>query len=66
MTDGLETILAAHAQDERLVALYDLQAAGLRAIQQGAKSFEARRRAAEWGAYALGRDHADVRRFLTQ
>lgn len=59
---GLEDTFAAHGQEERLTAFYALQAASLRAIQQGTKSFEARRRAAEWGAYALGRDHADVRR----
>lgn len=59
---GLEDAFAAHGQEERLTALYALQAAVLRAIQQGTRSFEARRRAAEWGAYALGRDHRDVRR----
>ena len=62
MTERLESSLAAHGQDERLLSLYDLQAASLQAIQQGTKSFEARRRAAEWGAYSLGRDHTDVRR----
>ena len=66
LTERLEGILSAHGHDERLVALYDLQAASLQAIQQGTKSFEARRRAAEWGAYALGRNHADVRRLLGQ
>lgn len=64
LSDGLAQRLAAFGKDERLVALYDLQAAALRAIQQGTKSFEARRRAGEWGAYALGRDHADVLRLL--
>ncbi len=64
LSNGLEQTLAAHGKDERLVALYDLQAAALRAIQQGTKSFEARRRAGEWGAYALGRDHADVLQLL--
>ena len=66
LAEGLESALAAHGLDERLVALYDLRAAGLQAIQQGTRSFEARRRAGEWGAYALGRDHADVRRLLGQ
>ena len=60
---GLERAFADHGQEERLSALYALQAAALRAIQQGKRSFEARRRAAEWGAYALGRDHPDVRRW---
>ncbi len=63
LTEPLEAQLAAFGQDERLVALYALQAASLRAIQQSTKSFEARRRAGEWGAYALGRDHPDVRKW---
>ncbi|MEO1490703.1 MAG: DUF2927 domain-containing protein [Pseudomonadota bacterium] len=64
--EPLETPLAAHGQDERLVAFYALQAASLRAIQQSKRSFEARRRAGEWGAYALGSDHPDVARWLSQ
>lgn len=66
MSEPLAARLAAHGQAERLVALYALQAASLRAIQQGTKSFEARRRAREWGAYALGRNHPDVLRLSAQ
>lgn len=62
-TRGLERALAAHAQEERLTALYALQAASLRAIQRPNESFAARRKAAAWGAYALGRGHRDVRRW---
>ncbi len=66
ISEALETPLAAHGLDERLVALYALQAGALRAIQQSKKSFEARRRAGEWGAYALGSDHPDVVTWLLQ
>ena len=62
-TRGLEPVLAAHGQEERLTALYALQAASLRAIQRPDESFQARRKAAAWGAYALGRGHRDVRRW---
>lgn len=65
ISEPLAARLAAHGQEERLVALYALQAASLRAIQQSTKSFTARRRAGEWGAYALGRDHPDVLRLLS-
>ena len=64
ISEPLENRLAAYGQDERLVALYALQAASLRAIQQSKRSFTARRHAGEWGAYALGRDHPDVLRML--
>ena len=63
--EGLDRALAAHAQGERLIALYALQAAALRAIQQPVRAAEARRLAAAWGAHALGRDHPDVRRLST-
>ncbi|MEM7056135.1 MAG: DUF2927 domain-containing protein [Pseudomonadota bacterium] len=63
-TRGLERALAAHAQEERLTALYALQAASLRAIQRSEDSFAARRKAAAWGAFALGRGHPDVRRWI--
>ena len=60
LSEPLEALLAGHAKDERLVALYALQAASLRAIQQPEQSAIARRKAAAWGAHALGRDHPDV------
>ena len=63
LTEGLDEILAAHGHDERLTALFALRAAALRAIQQGTRSFEARRLAGEWGAYSLGSDHPNVRRW---
>ena len=66
MTDELDTKLAAHGQDERLTALYALRAAALRALQQETESLKARRLAGDWGAYALGTDHPDVRRWRGQ
>ena len=66
LTEDLESVLAAHGQDERLTALYALRAAALRAIQQGTRSFEAQRLAGEWGAYALGVDHPNVRRWRAE
>lgn len=62
-TRGLEPVLAAHAQEERLTALYALQAASLRVMQRPQESFDARQKAANWGAYALGRGHRDVKRW---
>ncbi|MEM9139986.1 MAG: DUF2927 domain-containing protein, partial [Pseudomonadota bacterium] len=47
-TRGLEATFAAFGQDERLVALYALQAAALRAIQDTEAGFLARRKAAAW------------------
>lgn len=64
LSEGLESRLASHGKAERLVSLYALQEAALRAIQQGSRSFAARRLAAEWGAYALGRRHPEVRRLI--
>ena len=66
LTDDLAPWLAEHGQDERLTALYALRAAALRAIQRTVESREARRLAGEWGAYALGRDHPNVRRWRQQ
>ncbi|MFK7943073.1 MAG: DUF2927 domain-containing protein [Paracoccaceae bacterium] len=62
LTEKLEQRLAGFALEERLVALYALQAASLRAIQQPREAAEIRRKAIEWGSYALGRDHPDVLR----
>lgn len=66
ITEGLDAQLAAHGHDERLTALYALRAAALGAIQQSASGIEARRRAGAWGAYALGSDHPNVRRWRQQ
>ncbi len=66
LTENLAPRLAAFGQDERLTALYALRSAALRAIQQGKRSVEARRLAGEWGAYALGADHPNVRRWKLQ
>lgn len=63
LTEDADTVFAAYGQDERLTALYALRSAALRAIQQGTRSFEVRRLGAEWGAYALGADHPNVRRW---
>lgn len=60
---GLEPTFAAFGQEERLVALYALQAAGLRTMQNAEASYDARLKAAKWGAFALGRDHPDVQRW---
>ena len=60
---GLEAIFAAYGQEERLTALYDLQAASLQATRQIAHSAEARIRAGQWGAFALGRDNEMLRRW---
>ncbi|MEM7189821.1 MAG: DUF2927 domain-containing protein [Pseudomonadota bacterium] len=64
--EGAETVLAAHGQDERLMALYALRAGAYRAIQQGTRSLEERRKAGAWGAYALGRNHPNVRRWQVE
>lgn len=64
--EGLETVFAAYGQEERLTALYDLQAAALRATKQVAHSTELRLRAGEWGAFALGRDNAMLRRWTLE
>lgn len=66
LSENLETTLAGHGQDDRLVAFYALQEAALRAIQQGTRSFRARRQAGAWGAYALGRNNPDVRLLLSR
>ena len=63
LSEDLEGTLAGHGQDERLTALYALRAAALGAIQQTARSNEARRLAGQWGAYALGSDHPNVHRW---
>ncbi|MEM7239184.1 MAG: DUF2927 domain-containing protein, partial [Pseudomonadota bacterium] len=52
-----EGALAGHGHDERLAALYNLRANAYLALQQGAKSFEARQLARAWAAYAYGRDN---------
>ena len=62
-TSGLEEVFASYGQEERLVALYALQAASLRAIQRPDERTEALRKAVAWGGYALGVDHPDVRRW---
>lgn len=56
----VETSLAAHAQEERLTALFALQAAALDAIQEPAAAARSRRLAVAWGSHALGRNHPDV------
>lgn len=56
LAEGLEAQFVAHGQEERLAALYDLQAAVLHAIQQPQASAEVRRRAAHWRALAFGRE----------
>lgn len=66
LTDGLEGPLAGHGQDERLTAFYALRGAALKAIQQSSRGIEARRLAGEWGGYALGSDHPNVRRWRQQ
>ena len=63
MTEGLSASLAAHGHDERLTALFALRAAALTAIQRASEGADARRLAGEWGAYALGSDHPNVRRW---
>ena len=59
LAEGLEATFAAYAQDERLAALYDLQAAALRAIHRPG-SAETERRAAAWRAYARGASPGDA------
>lgn len=51
-----EEKLASYRHEERLAALYNLRANAYLALQQGAKSFEARNKARAWAAYAYGRD----------
>lgn len=63
LTEDIERPLAGHGQDERLTAFYALRGAALTAIQQSSRGEEARRLAGEWGAYALGSDHPNVRRW---
>jgi len=55
--EGLEHRLAGHGLDERLAALYALQARAYLALEQGARAFENRRRARAWADYALGREN---------
>jgi hypothetical protein len=66
ISEPLEARLAAHGQSERLVALFALQAAALKAIQQPASSAAKQRLAVEWARYALGRNHAQVSRLANQ
>lgn len=66
LSDGLEASLAAHGQSERLVALYALQAAALKAIQQPESSARAARSAAAWAEYSLGRNHPEARRLANR
>jgi len=61
VTAGLADIFAGHGQEERLTALYALQAAALRAMGRPREAIEARAKAAAWGAYALGRNNGTVR-----
>ena len=60
MAEGLEAAFAAHGQEQRLLLLYDLQAAVLAAIQQPEAGSRARRRAAEWRTFAEGPASADA------
>lgn len=55
-TDAAEGPLAAHAQDERLAALYAVRARAYRATGEHARAEATHRLAAAWGAYALGAD----------
>lgn len=57
-------MIAAHGQDERLAALYTIQADALAASEPGSpRAASAARLADEWNAYALGpgRRAADCR-----
>jgi len=56
-TEGVDQTLAAYGQEERLATIYALRSSAFRAIQQGDKSFEARRLARDWGEFALGVDN---------
>jgi hypothetical protein len=64
LSEGLEAQFAAHGQDERLAALYDLQAAVLQTTQEAPASAELLRRAGAWRTYALGNADADPRHWI--
>ena len=64
--EGLDAIFAAYGQEERLTAFYDLKAAALQATRQTAHSAEARIRAGQWGAFALGRDAEALQRWTLE
>ncbi len=66
IAEGLDRIFAAYGQEERLTAYYDLQAAVLRATKQTAHTSEAIQQAGAWGAFALGRDNAMLRRWTPE
>jgi len=56
-TEATWPVLAAHGQDERLAALYSIQAEALAVAEPGsARTESVARLAAEWSAYALGPD----------
>lgn len=61
-TDQITAPLAAHGHAERLVALYALRAAALRAISRAVDSARAATLARQWAAHALGRNHTVARR----
>jgi len=55
LAETIWPVLAAHGQDERLAALYTIEADSLAATEPGsARAAAAARLAADWSAYALG------------
>lgn len=63
---GLGEIFAGYGQEERVTAFFDLEAAVMQATKQTLHSSDAIRQAGAWGAFALGRDNAMLRRWTTE